>query len=146
MSSRSRPRLLPLLQTVAAGAAVFAILGACGIPVNHPQRPRYQRVQPIVVRLSGTWDAVPIGESAPRPLRLTLRHAGARVDGVLNLPDRDLPAEWPGRIDRGGRFSLVFGRPPEQTRINLQIEVRGRRLSGTYVGPRGAEPVTFLRH
>jgi hypothetical protein len=145
MSSLARPSLLRFLQTLTAGAAVFALLGACGIPINHPQRPRYQRVRPIIVRLSGTWDAVPVGEDSFRPLRLTLRHTGASVEGVLHLADRDVPTEWPGRIDPGGQFTLAFGRPPERIRIALQIEARGRRLGGTLVDPRGREPVLFLR-
>ena len=145
MSSRTRPNLLRVLQTLTAGAAIFALLGACGIPINHPQRPPPHRIRPIIIRLSGIWDAVPVSEESYRPLRMTLRHAGASVEGVLHLPDRDLATEWPARIDAGGRFILEFGRPPDQTWIALRIEARGRRLGGTLIGPAGREPVLFLQ-
>ena len=145
MSSPPRPRRLRLLQTLTAGAAVFALLGACGIPINHPQRPRYQRVRPAILRVSGSWDAVPAGDDSFRPLRMTLRQAGASIDGVLHLPDRDLATEWPGRIDPGGRVRLVFGRPPDYVRIDLRIEARGRRLAGTLIDGHRRHWVVFER-
>lgn len=145
MSPRSRPSLLRILQTLTAGAAVFALLGACGIPINHPQRPRYQRVRPIIIRLTGTWEAVPAGEESFRPLRMTLRQTGTSVEGVLHRPEGDLATEWPGRIDATGHFALVFGRPPDKVRVDLQIEARGSRLGGTLLDDAGREPVLFMR-
>ena len=145
MSPRLHPRWLRALQTLAAGAAVFALLGACGIPTNPPQRPRHQRVRPIVIQLSGTWDAASAGNESYRPLRLTLRHTGASVEGILHLADRDLATEWPGRIDAGGHFTLIFGRSPDKIRLDLQIEARGRRLGGTLADAGGREAVLFLR-
>lgn len=140
-----RPSPLRALQTLAAGAAAFALLGACGIPVNHPQRPRYQRVRPVVIRLSGTWHSNPVVDDSFRPLRLTLHQTGASVAGVLHLPDRSLATEWPGRIDAGGHFDLVFGRPPDTVRLSLRIEARAFGLSGTLTDQRGREPVRFVR-
>jgi hypothetical protein len=145
MPSRPRPRLLRLLQTLTAGAALFALLGACGIPINPRQRPRHPAARPVIVRLSGTWDAVAAGEESLRPLRMTLRHAGASVVGVLHLADRDLETERPGRIDPGGHFRLIFGRPPDSVRVDLRIEARGARLAGTIEEGGRREPVLFLR-
>jgi hypothetical protein len=113
------------LQTCTVAAALFALLGACGLvppgPARPVQRPRRPGSAATIRGLTGTWEATIRIADGRMPLVLTVLQSGDALTGELAFPDRP----WPSRaapavhIDATGRVVLVFGPSP-------QIVLRGR--------------------
>jgi hypothetical protein len=111
--------LLRCLQTCTAAAALFALLGACGLAPPRSQRvivrPRPPRPEVIIRSLTGVWDAtidIPEGRT---PLTLSIVQSGDVLAARLRFRDRSWesrPAP-PPRIDGVRAFVLEFGSSPE---------------------------------
>jgi hypothetical protein len=144
--------LLRCLQTCTAAAALFALLGACGLAPPRSQRvivrPRPPRTEITIRSLTGIWDATINTPQGRLPVTLSIVQSGDVVAGQLTFRDRSWesrPAP-PAHIDNSGAFVLVFGSVPE-------IVLRGRASdNGVCIGARveGLElrpaVVDFFRH
>ena len=140
------------LQTCTAAAALFALLGACGLAPPRSQRvivrPRPPRTEITIRSLTGVWDATLNTPEGRTPLTLSVVQSGDALTAQLTFRDRSWasrPAP-PARIDNSGAFVLVFGSSPE-------IVLRGRASdNGVYIAARveglALRPalVDFFRH
>jgi hypothetical protein len=141
------------LQTVTAAAALFAILGACGLtPLSRGPRVRARPPAPrpdITIRsLTGTWDAVVQGPDGQEILSLTLLQSGdtisgtLTVDGVAHRSDAGLPSH----LDVRGHFTLGFGQSQEKLWLRARPDARGDQIAGWITGARRASVMaTFVR-
>ena len=135
------------LQTLTAGALVFAILGACGFTPPTRRRPGIVRPRPprseITIRsLTGQWEAFRPMPDDTQLLRLSLVQRGDTVYGTLLAGDRALASDHgsPALLDANGLFVLVFGQPPERVVVRGRPDVSGDRMPVTITGL-SAEPL-----
>jgi hypothetical protein len=144
--------LLRCFQTCTAAAALFALLGACGLAPPRSQRvivrPRPPRTEITIRSLTGVWDATINTPEGRTPLTLSVVQSGDALTAQLTFRERswDSRPAPPARIDDSGGFVLVFGPSPE-------IVLRGRASdNGVHIGARveGLElrpaVVDFFRH
>ena len=138
------------LQTLTAGALVFAILGACGFSPPSRRRPGIIRPRPprseITIRsLTGQWEAVRPMPDDTQVLRLSLVQRGDSLDGTLLVGGRTLASDpgSPARLDANGLFVLVFGQAPERVMMRGRPDVSGDRIPVTITGF-GPEPLHLV--
>jgi hypothetical protein len=135
-------------QGLAAGAALFAVLGACGLPApRRIIRPR-PRADVTIRSLSGTWEAVDVTAARLEVFVLTLRQAGDTVSGTLAAAGRVLASDpaSPARVDASGSIDLSLGRSTEPVLIAGRLDSSGDRLRARISGLSGqAIVVTFVR-
>jgi len=144
---------LRFLQTCTAAAALFAILGACGLPAPGRGtrvivRPRPPRAEVTIRSLTGTWVAVWQTPDAGEALTLSLVQSGDALAGTLIAQGRSLAsdASQPARLDVAGQFALGFGQAHERLVIRGRPDATGDRISASISGL-SAQPaaVTFRR-
>jgi hypothetical protein len=144
---------LRCLQTCTAAAALFAVLGACGVPVPHPgsrviPRPRPPRAEVTIRSLTGTWVAVWRTPEGIETLTLSIVQSGDALSGTLLAQGRGLASDptSPARLSIIGRFTLELGQPHERVVVRGQPDSTGDRISASISGL-SAQPVvvTFRR-
>ncbi len=138
-------------QGLAAGAALFAVLGACGLPAGRVARaiarPR-PRVEVTIRSLTGTWEAVDVTAVRLEVFVLTLRQTGDTVSGTLAAGDRVLASDpaSPARVDASGSIDLTLGRSTESVLIAGRLDSSGDRIRARISGlSDGSIVVTFRR-
>jgi hypothetical protein len=139
-------------QALAAGAALFAVLGACGLPMPGRGtrvivRPR-PRIEVTIRSLTGTWDAVAKTPAGIDVFVLTLRQTGDTVSGTLEARGRVLGSDpaLPARLKVSGSFDLMLGRPTEGVLVRGRQDQRGDRLRAWVSGlSEQSIFVTFIR-
>jgi hypothetical protein len=154
---RSEPstmsRFVRCFQTLAVAAALFALLGACGLtPLSRGPRVRARppALRPgITIRsLTGTWDAVVKRADGVETLVLTLRQSGNTVSGTLSIDDvaHPIDAGWPAEIDARGQFTLRFGQSQETIWLRGRPDAGGDEIAGWITGAtRVSVMATFVR-
>jgi len=131
---------LRYLQTLTAGAALFAILGACGLaPARSARRPIVRPHPPrgdVTIRsLTGMWVAVRQTPDAIETLTLSLVQSGDRLTGTLTVDGQTFVSD-PARealLDLTGQFALEFGRAREIV-VRGRTETTGDRISASING------------
>jgi hypothetical protein len=146
-------RVVHLCQAVAAGAALLAVLGACGFAptgrtVARPPRPRPPDVTTTIRSLTGTWDASARAGGDTIRLSMSLQQSGDAVRGTLTVAGLDYPTDsrvW-SRIDHRGQITLIFGQLPEHIVVDGRIDASGDRFEASLTGG-GLPPTraTFIR-
>ena len=144
---------LRCLQTFTAAAALFAILGACGLsaPSRGTRvivRPRPPRAEVTIRSLTGTWVAVWQTPDAIQALTLSLVQSGDALVGTLVVQSRALASDpaRPAHLDVVGQFALGFGQEQEIVVVRGRPDATGDRISASISGLL-AQPVslTFRR-
>jgi hypothetical protein len=143
--------ILRCLQTVTAAAALFAILGACGLtPLSRGPRvrPRPPRPEITIRSLTGTWDAVVKRDEGVETLTLTLEQSGDSLTGTLSVDGvaRPSDAAWPAHLDMRGQFTLRFGQSHETIWLRGRPDASGDEIAGWITGAaRASVMATFIR-
>jgi hypothetical protein len=145
--------VLRCLQTVTAAAALFAVLGACGLapartmprPISRPHPPGAE----VTVRsLTGTWACVVQTPDGPRAVAASLVQHGDVLTGTLTIDGRTFPGNRvvSGRLGGSGHFRLVFGQSPETVDVHGVPDSTSDRITAwvTGVAPQPVH-VTFVR-
>ena len=145
--------LLRSLQTLTAAAALFAILGACGLaparssprPIARPHPPRPE----VIIRsLTGTWVAVWQTPDGIETLTLAIVQHGDALAGTLTVHGRTLASDptRPAHLDVNGQFGLGLGQAHEIVGVQGRSDTNGDRISALMTGL-SAHPVvvTFRR-
>jgi hypothetical protein len=146
------PRRVRLLQTCTAAAALFAVLGACGLPARGRRarviaRPRPPRAEVTIRSLTGTWVALrqTDGHAA---LTIVLIQSGDTLTGTLVVDSRSLASDpaVPARLDSNGRFTIRLGRTHERVVLGGRPDATADRIFASIIGL-SAQPVlaTFRR-
>jgi hypothetical protein len=144
--------LLRCLQTCTAAAALFALLGACGLAPPRSARvivrPRPPRTEITIRSLTGVWDAsVPTTEGG-EPVTMSLAQTGDTLKGSLTIGGRTMRSDpaRPANLDLNGAFALGFGQTHERVVVRGRPDATGRRISGRVSGL-GPQPVSadFIR-
>ena len=145
--------LLRCLQTCTAAAALFAILGACGLPAPRlgPRvivRPRPPRAEVIIRSLTGVWVAVWRTPDALETLTLSTVQSGDALSGTLIVQGRSLASDpaRPAQLSILGRFTLELGQSHERVVVRGQPDATCDGISASISGL-SAQPVvvTFRR-
>ena len=143
---------LRCLQTCTAAAALFAILGACGMPPpGRPTRvivrPRPPRAEVTIRSLTGTWLAVWQTPDAVETLTLSIVQSGDALAGTLIVQGRALPSDpaRPAHLDAAGQFAIRFGQSHENIVVRGRPDVTGDRISVSISGL-AAHPVVAVFH
>jgi hypothetical protein len=130
--------LVRCLQACTAGAALFAILGACGLtPLGAGRRPRPHprphRAEVLIRSLTGTWAAVQDTPDGAQPLLLSLVQSGDSLTGTLSIGGRTLVSDpaHPAFLGSRGEFTLGFGRSHERVVVAGRPSPRADRLSAS---------------
>jgi hypothetical protein len=133
--------LVRRLQTVTAAAALFAILGACGLtPLSRGPRARPRPSTPrpeITIRsLTGTWDAVVKHTDGVENLTLTLQQSGDAISGTLSIDGNVHSSDpaWPARLDARGQFTLRLGQTQETIWLRGRPDAGGDDIAGWITG------------
>ena len=137
------------LQTCTAAAALFALLGACGLtPLSrgprspHPGRPRAA----ITIRsLTGVWVAVRETPAGRQAVSLSLVQNGNSLGGILTCGDRALASDpaQPAFLGTAGEFTIGFGRSHERIVVQARPDAGGDRLVASVRGL-DREPVALI--
>ena len=144
---------LRCLQTCTAAAALFAILGACGLPAPRRGtrvivRPRPPRAEVTIRSLTGTWVAVWQTPDAAETLTLSMVQSGDALSGTLIVQGRGLASDptKPAHLSIVGQFALELGQAHERVAIRGRPDATGDRISASISGL-SAHPVvvTFRR-
>jgi hypothetical protein len=144
---------LRVLQTLTAAAALFAILGACGLPppgraTRVVVRPRPPRAEVTIRSLTGTWAAVWRTPDGLETLTLSVVQSGDALSGTLSVQGRSLassPAR-PAQLDVAGQFALALGQSHERVVVLGRPDATGNRISASISGLSGHPVVvTFQR-
>jgi len=142
---------LRYLQTLTAGAALFAILGACGLaparsaprPIVRPHPPRGD----VTVRsLTGRWVGVRQTPEAVETLTLSLVQSGDGLTGSLTRDGQTFTSDpaRPAHLDLTGEFALELGRTHEIV-VHGRTSATGDRISASIRDLSGQLAVTFRR-
>lgn len=143
---------LRCLQTFTAAAALFAILGACGLApaVSAPRpiaRPRPPRAEVTIRSLTGTWVADRETPDGAETLTLSMVQSGDALAGTLIVQGRALASDpaQPAHLDAAGQFVLGLGHAHEIV-VRGRPDAMGDRIS-TSISGLSALPVvvTFAR-
>ena len=122
---------LRCLQICTAAAALFAILGACGVPATRPPgtrvivRPRPPRAEVTIRSLTGTWVAVWQTPDAVETLTLSIVQRGDALSGTLVVQGRSV-GERPGATWRS-RASARPAAPRHRRRSSRPVFGQARR-------------------
>jgi hypothetical protein len=146
-------RLVRCLQTCTTAAALFAILGACGLtPLSRGPRPRPYprppRTEVTIRSLTGTWVAHRATPDGAQFLTLTLVQSGDTLQGRLLVDERALASDPAASafLATGGQFALRLGRTNETVVVRGRPDASADRISsvisGLWAQP---EPVIFHR-
>ncbi len=141
------------LQTATAAAALFAMLGACGLtPLSRGPRVRARppALRPdITIRsLTGTWDAVVQGTDGPETVSLTLLQSGDAISGTLTIDGVAYTNDAAVRtqLDARGHFTLGFGQSQERVWVRGRPDASGDQIAGWITGARRVSVMaTFVR-
>ena len=136
---------LRVLQTVTAAAALFAILGACGVrgltlpspgPPRGIARPRPPQAEVTIRTLTGTWVAVWQTPDGLDTLTLSLVQRGDSVSGTLIVQGRGLASDpmKPAPLSIIGRFRLEVGQSHETVVVAGRPDATGDRISAAISG------------
>jgi len=144
---------LRCLQMFTAAAALFAVLGACGLaPARSAPRPIVRPHPPgadaTIRSLTGTWDAVVQGVDGPETLSLTLLQYGDAISGTLTIDGVAYrsDAAVPSHLDARGQFTLGFWQSQERVWLHGRPDVSGDRIAGWMTGARRASAMaSFVR-
>ena len=145
--------LLRCFQICTAAAALFAILGACGVPVPRAgtriiTRPRPPQAEVTIRSLTGTWVAAWRTPDGLETLALSIVQRGDALSGTLIVQGRGLASDptRPAQLSIVGRFTLELGQPHEVVVIRGQPDATGDYISAS-IGGLSAHPVvvTFRR-
>jgi hypothetical protein len=135
--STMRHPLTVVARIVAAGAAVFALLGACGRP---PTAPSNAGNEAIV----GIWEGS-IGADAAT---LTIALAGDEPDGSVTVAGATYPTDrgLQSRVTSRENVILIFRASNATLHLVGSVSQDGRRFSGTASGPWAANrPFAFTK-
>jgi hypothetical protein len=131
-------RLVRCLQTTTAAAALFAVVGGCGLtPLSRGPRPRPlprpDRPEVTIRSLTGTWVAVVETATGVETLAMSLVQSGNTLAGTLSIGGRTLVSDpgHPAFLGSVGEFSLGFGRSHERVVVAGRPSQRGDRLSAS---------------
>ena len=146
-------RFVRACQTLAAGAVVFAILGACGFPPPPPHRrpvvlrPRPPRPEITIRSLTGSWVGVRQTSAGPEPVTLSLIQRGDEVAACLIVRGRSLTSDpaRPARLDVDGRFALDLGQTHERVVAVGKIDPVNDRIT-IWINGLWAQPATLVFH
>jgi len=151
----SRPSSAGPLDTgffAVAAAALFAILGACGLPPpGRPTRvivrPRPPRAEVTIRSLTGTWVAVWQTPDAVETLTLSIVQSGDTLAGRLIVQGRALASDpaRPAHLDAAGQFVLGFGQAHENVIVRGRPDMTGDRISASISGL-AAHPAAVVFH
>jgi hypothetical protein len=141
--------VLRYLQTLTAGAALFAILGACGLaparsaprPIVRPHPPRGD----VTIRsLTGMWVGVRQTPDATETLTLSLVQSGDRLTGSLTRDGQTFTSDpaRPAHLGLTGEFALEFGRAHEIV-LQGRAEATGDRIS-TSIKSLAGQPIVVV--
>ena len=145
--------LLRCLQTCTAAAALFAALGACGLPPpGRPTRvilrPRPPRAEMTIRSLTGMWVAVWQTPDRVETLTLSLVQSGDTLTGTLVVQGRSLSSDSrrPASLDLAGQFAIEFGQSLENVIVRGRPDATGDRIF-TSVSGLSTQPasLTFRR-
>lgn len=135
--------LLRCLQICTAAAALFAILGACGLrgaptrlgPRVLP-RPRPPHAEVTIRSLTGTWVAVWRTPDGLDTLTLSVVQSGEALSGALFVKGRRLASDpaRPAQLSILGRFTLELGQTHEVVVIRGQPDATGDRITASISG------------
>jgi hypothetical protein len=140
---------LRYLQTLTAGAALFALLGACGLaparsaprPIVRPHPPRGD----LTIRsLTGMWVGVRQTPDATETLTLSLVQSGDALTGSLTRDGQTFTSDpaRPARLEPSGQFVLEFGRAHEIV-VQGRTEATGNRIS-TSIKSLATQPIVVV--
>jgi hypothetical protein len=135
--STMRHPLTVVARIVAAGAAVFALLGACGRPPTAPSNAGNEAI-------AGTWD----GSIGPDTATLSIALAGDEPDGSLTVAGATHPVDraLQSRVTSRENIILVFRTPGASLHLVGSVSQDGRRFSGTASGAWPANrPFSFTK-
>jgi hypothetical protein len=131
-------RLVRCLQTTTAAAALFAVLGACGLtPLSRGPRPRPHprpdRHEVTIRSLTGSWVAVLDTPDVAEALSMSLVQSGNSLAGTLSIGGRVLVSDpaHPALLGSAGEFSLGFGRSHERVVVAGRPTAQADRLTAT---------------
>ena len=130
-----------LLQTCTAAAALFAVLGACGLPAPGRRpwvvvRPRPAPPDVTIRSLTGTWVALRQASDGEDALTIVLVQSGDTLTGTLVIDGKALGSDpsVPARLDSTGRFALEFGRTHERLTLRGRPDATADRISASIIG------------
>jgi hypothetical protein len=150
----SVPAVLPLrcLQTCTAAAALFALLGACGLAPPRSTRvivrPRAPRTEITIRSVTGLWDATVVTPQGAESIAMSLTQTGDLVTGTLTVRGRTVSSDpsRPAHIDVTGAFNLEFSQTTERIVVLARPDTTGIRISAQVSGL-AAQPIVadFVR-
>jgi hypothetical protein len=131
-------RLVRCLQTCTAAAALFAVLGACGLtPLSRGPRPRPSprphRAEVTIRSLTGSWVAVLETPTGAETLSMSLVQRGNSLAGTLSIGGRTIASDpaHPAFIGSLGEFTLGLGQSHEKVVVAARPNTRADRLSAS---------------
>jgi hypothetical protein len=131
-------RLVRCLQTCTAAAALFALLGACGLtPLSRGPRvrphPRPYRPEVTIRSLTGTWVAILDTPGGAETLSMSLVQSGNTLTGTLRIGGRTMASDpaQPALLGSFGEFVLGFGRSHERVVVAARPSAGADRLSAS---------------
>lgn len=135
-------RLVRCLQTCTAAAALFAVLGACGLtPLSRGPRsrplPRPHRAEVTIRSLTGIWGAVLETPDGAERLTMSLVQSGNSLAGTLTVAGRTIASDQahPAFMGTSGEFTLSFGQSHERVVVAARPSARADRLSASIRRP-----------
>jgi hypothetical protein len=131
-------RLVRCLQIGTAAAALFAVLGACGLtPLSRGPRirphPRPYRAEVTIRSLTGTWEAVLATPDGSATVSMSLVQSGNTLAGTLSIGGRTMASDpsHPAFLGTFGEFVLGFGPARERVVVAARPNTGADRLSAT---------------
>jgi hypothetical protein len=129
------------LQVCTAAAALFAVLGACGLPAPVRRPPVIVRVRPprteVTIRsLTGTWVALRPTPDGQDQLTIVLIQRGDTLSGTLVIDGRALASDpaVPARLDVRGGFVLGLGQTNERVVLRGRPDPTSDRIAASISG------------
>jgi hypothetical protein len=143
-------RRVRCLQIATAATALFAVLGACGLPASGRRtrvvvRPRPPRAEVTIRSLTGTWEAMRQRSGGDDTLIMVLVQSGDMLTGTLRIEGRTLTSTLttPARIDATGRFAICFGQTHEAVEVGGRVATDSDRIAAEIRGL-GDTPVGLI--
>ena len=131
-------RLVRCLQTCTAAAALFTVLGACGLtPLSRGPRvrphPRPHRGEVTIRSLTGNWVAILDTPDGAETLSMSLVQSGNTLAGTLSIGGRTLASDptHPAFLGSFGEFVLGFGRSHERVVVAARPNAAADRVSAS---------------